>query len=132
MGELESKITYNQDHDLIVVLVRGPVTGPGLTALFQKVVDDPARGPRTGILLDATDARGDAIAASDIWALANLVKNHAEKVGIGGVAVVVARQVDYGLARMWQLMTESETSLRAGVFRQRQEALEWFDGRPGL
>jgi hypothetical protein len=63
---------------------------------------------------------------SDMHAIAREVTDRAEKRGAGRVALVMAREVDFGLARMYELMSDGLVPLSIRVFRDLGEAEAWL------
>jgi len=63
---------------------------------------------------------------SDMHAIAREVTDHAEQRGTGRVALVMAREVDFGLARMYELMSDGLVPLSIQVFRDLGKAEAWL------
>ena len=57
--------------------------------------------------------------------LAALVKSMGESMGSGNCALVMSKELDYGLARMWQMMTEEHVEMEIDVFMSIDEAKDW-------
>ena len=53
---------------------------------------------------------------------------YSEQLGTAKVAIVVDRDLDYGMTRMWQVLVESHTTSYDSVkiFRNRDEAVAWL------
>ena len=88
----------------------------------------PQWSPGTSILFDHRNLDTAGLIADDIHAISDIVKNAADQLGNGRCAVVVGRTVDYGLARMWEIMTQNGVSLKIGIFYSMDEARQWIQG----
>ncbi len=76
-------------------------------------------------LWDFRNAHIARIQASDLMALARFVALHLERLG-KRTAIVVGRDVDYGVARMWEGYAEQAAPQERRVFRDRDEAMAWL------
>jgi hypothetical protein len=85
-------------------------------------------GARRFSLVDLTGADLTRLRTSDIRAIAQRPGGPGPTAGPLAVAVVAPRDVDYGLARMWQTLAERRP-IDAAVFRTRALALAWLATR---
>jgi hypothetical protein len=80
-------------------------------------------------IVDHTDAVLDDLSTADLLDLAKLDQKLARHTPAGMVvAVAVARDLEYGLARMWQAFIDG-SGWETGVFRSRPEAEHWVRER---
>ncbi len=118
-------ISYEVDEELDVVLVtwRGDVTVDDYRAHLRAMLQDP-------------DALRSARCLTDV-SQANILMSGAQLNAVGNAeaiprlagrtwktAVVVSSAVNYGVARQYQILSESEGS--DSVFRNREAALAWL------
>jgi hypothetical protein len=81
------------------------------------------------VLVDQTDAMLDEFSAGDVQALVKLDRTLSRYTSKGIlVAIVVARNLEYGLARMWETLIEG-SSWETMIFRSRQKAEDWIRQR---
>jgi hypothetical protein len=118
-------ITYTVDTEQNVVLVtwRGDVTGDEYRAHLRTMLQDPD-ALRAGRSL--TDLREANVLAHG--AELNAILDAEALPRLGGrqwkTAVLVSSNVNFGVARQYQILAESENT--DGVFRDYAEALAWL------
>ena len=61
----------------------------------------------------------------DIERLAKLLIDYRDKIGPSKAAVVISRQVTFGLTRMFQAFAE-QSSIETAIFEDMDEALRWL------
>jgi hypothetical protein len=80
-------------------------------------------------MVDHTEAVLDDLSTADLLDLAKLDQKLARHTPAGMVvAVAVARDLEYGLARMWQVFIDG-SGWETAVFRSRKEAERWIRER---
>jgi len=90
----------------------------GVTTLWQRML-----GPPYVILWDLREARADFL-ASEVRELAHFVTQNAP-VGETRTAFVVSGDLEFGLARMFEVFRESE-GVYTFVSRDREAAIDWL------
>jgi hypothetical protein len=81
------------------------------------------------VMVDHTEAVLDDLSTADLLDLAKLDQKLARHTPAGMlVAVAVARDLEYGLARMWQAFIDG-SGWEIAVFRSRMEAEHWIRER---
>ncbi len=48
------------------------------------------------------------------------------ELGWGKLAFAMNRDIDYGIARAWEIVTESEVEIKIFVFRKLEKAIAWL------
>ena len=88
---------------------------------------------RTGIntLWDLSLASHPDMSVSDLLAIGAHVQQNAEKRGISKTAWVVANEIDYGIARMFEMVNDKTVPMDFRVFRNLNEAETWVDSSSG-
>lgn len=110
--------------------VEGVVVGTGSGRLTLEEIREAAEtvwtafeGPRIRVLWDLRDAQF-TLSLDDIRALAEYAKQNSPFSQLR-MAFVVARDLEFGLVRMFEAHREAENA-RTAVFRDRQQALGWL------
>jgi SpoIIAA-like len=120
--------TYSIDpgRRLLVHVWTGQVTLIALRQLVIAVRNDPLYRPQLNVLADFREADAN-IAHEDMMSIARFAgdRNFAAK-----HAIVVKRQMELGMARMYELMSESVARGQMRIFKDIEEAHAWFDGSP--
>ena len=100
-------------------------------AASSDVVEQSDFSNGDSLLIDDTRMDMGDIGASDIEAMSNMMGHLDNKVGVSKVAIVGCSDLQFGLARQFQLKTESYISAEVRAFRYEAAAVEWLaDGSP--
>ena len=75
---------------------------------------------------DLTEAQG-SVSRKDIRCLAAAVKEAFPGAEQVKVALIVSRDVHYGISRMYEQILDDDAPIRIGVFRDQDAALNWLD-----
>jgi hypothetical protein len=73
------------------------------------------------IAMDASKATVDSVKAS-----AGACTRRRAEFGKARMAILVERDLEFGMNRMWMALTSDEWDVHANVFRTREEAIEWI------
>jgi len=94
---------------------------------FQKRNDDPSIIPGIPVVVDCT-----GVDPPDTTEIVQYIADHsmhtAQRLKCGPLAIVVGSDVEYGMARMYQLLTET-VHPDMEIFRSAQEAIDWLDSK---
>ena len=107
-------------------VVTGELTAQDLIETIESAFNRDDFEPGSDALWDFRGATGRDLTAKEVRSIVDAVKSRRAKDTRTRVAVVVARDLDFGLARMYQQMLEASTMVRVTVFRDRDEAEEWL------
>ena len=122
MSYIETKI--DEEKDLTIQMVVGPVS-------LQDACDELDRyyaGPFTKLILwDLTRAGISSYKTEHIIALVRKVKQYHHLRKGGKTAMVISKDLNYGLTRMYQAHAEGEElDFEIRVFRDMEKAKEWL------
>lgn len=126
---IEHGVSYRIDPDrrLIVVTYIGAVTFADIVATQQMARADPAFDPAFGVLMDGLHADFSALTAQD---LAKIASRTPSSQG-GRRAIVVNTQLNYGLARMFGSISETQgRNFPVALFDNLEDALRWLNEPP--
>ena len=120
--------TIDSETGLRIHVISGELTPEDLIETFEEAFsrDDFQAGSHA--LWDFRGATGKDLLAGDIRGLVDAVVKHRSGDEGTCIAIVVARDLDFGLARMYQQMMEASTDVKVMVFRDRDEAEIWARG----
>jgi hypothetical protein len=122
------KTEINQKKNVRVHIVSGQFD---IEALFKSLTDMYTRLPMHSDMNVLWDLRGaDGIASLDTGQLNKIITLVSNKWGTSGkskAALVVSRQVDFGLARLYELQLENQTPSKVRVFKDIKKAVQWID-----
>ena len=124
-------MTYRIDEgsSLILVTVRGAITQAERVGALRGWLTDPAFRPGLDTFFDLTEASSTPT-LEELREVMGIIHEHAESIGRSRVAVVTARPVTFGIARVFEALVDAEAApLEVKVFFNRAKAWEWL--RPG-
>ena len=116
-------------HDAVFeVTTSGDAILQGYYDFTKAVLEHDEWKPGGLILLDHTKLNTGPLTVDDVQAIAIISGQYSEQLGTARVAIVVARDLDYGMTRMWQVFVENQTNSYASakIFRNRDEAWAWL------
>ncbi len=125
-------VTYHVDPNTGILHVKrsGEVSSEEDQASFEARQSDPAVTAGISVLVDCTEIEPpDSV--ERIRCMSNQVTWNAHRLRCGPTAILVASDVEFGMARMYMALTEL-VHPHTMVFRDRGEALAWLQacGRP--
>ena len=116
-------------HDAIFeVVTSGDANLQGYYDFTKAVLEHEEWKPGGLILLNHTGLNTGPLTINDVQAIAAISEQYREQLGTAKVAIVVVRDLDFGMTRMWQVFVESYTTSNDSVeiFRNRDEAVAWL------
>ncbi|MBT4499679.1 MAG: hypothetical protein HOC74_18270 [Gemmatimonadetes bacterium] len=106
----------------------------GFVTFTAELLSHPDWDTGVPILINHRDLDQRDFNTPQIRAISNLVASRSEEFGGRRCAIVLSRDVDFGLSRMWEAMTESRITMSSRSFRSVEEAQRWLEetgmGRP--
>jgi hypothetical protein len=125
---MKIKTEINQKKNVRIHIVSGQFD---VDALFKSLTDMYTNLPiksDMNVLWDFRSTEGIASLAPDqLDKIIGLVSKKWGSSGRNKAALVVARHVDFGLARVYEQQLESHTLSKVQVFKDIKKAVEWID-----
>lgn len=112
--------------EIVRVVADGAVSYEDDRDCLLRVLDDPRHRPGFGFLVDHR-RRMPAATAEHVRARAGTFEELNDRLGRLKLAVVVERDVSFGLARMFSALT-SDLAIQVEIFRAPEEAEAWLTG----
>lgn len=94
---------------------------------LARMLSDERWKPGRSFLTNHTDLDAGSLTVKGIREIATYCIESRERFGHGRCAVVVGRDLEFGLARMWGVFVDDEWDVAAAVFRSREEAVAWLN-----
>jgi hypothetical protein len=115
----------NKEHGLLVIKCAGEVTVVQLAEPLISVLRDPDYSLGMNIL---TDLRGltSSFSYQELHELVDGLNYRDEIVRKAKSAILVSKDVTYGIGRVWASITEHKNFAETQVFWTLEEALEWL------
>lgn len=118
--------TIDKDAGIRTHYVKGILTFEELSDSLNQIYCSPEYDPELNVLWDLRAADVSSFTTKEIEQLASLVASQWGSRGKGRAALVVSGDHEYGLSRMYEMMSHETTTGRIMVFRELSMALEWL------
>lgn len=114
------------DKKLVVNTVKGRFDFDGYQNLMERILDDPRFVPSMHMLWDFTTSTLIDLSNDDFEGIKSYIQKNSKRRGSGyRAAFVVTKEVDFGLSRMYQMISE-DLPVTFEVFRDFKEAMAWI------
>ena len=127
-GVIQLGITtqIDRERNLRIHCVTGALTFDELVNTLKEIYSAPDFDPDMNSLWDLREADVSTFETPDIQNLKNFVGKHWGTKGKSKSAIVVSRDLDFGLSRMYEFYLQAKSSSEVQVFREYDEALKWI------
>ena len=123
---MDFKITHNAESDYLVIEITGSADVEMLKGMVMNILKHPSWHEKIPALVDFRGFSAKDLSSDHIVELSSLFRSINNTLGSGNTALVVSNELDFGLARMWQMMTEEYVKMEIDVFKSIEEAKEWM------
>jgi hypothetical protein len=123
---MKFKIGFEKLPDYVYIQTEGEASVRGFDELLTAIVESPNWIPGTKQLVDHRKLEPEKLTSEDVRRIEYVVKKHAEKLGDGRCAFVVAGALGFGLIRMYEFLGGEDIHQRVAVFYNIEEAVEWL------
>ncbi|MCP4573515.1 MAG: hypothetical protein GY838_14250 [bacterium] len=104
--------------------------GDGEAKVFQELLSEvlarPEWKPGVPVLIDHSDFNAGPLTVGEMSALADMIGNVRVELGSSRMAILVVRDLEFGLGRMWLAFVEDKWSGTSDIFRSREDAVCWL------
>jgi hypothetical protein len=104
----------------------GDATFDGIAEMIAGLIAHAKWRPGGSVLVDHTELNAGPLTLAQIRAIAALAGQSREQVGTTRIAHLVARDLEFGLVRMWESFVSNQWDARLMCFRSRDEAVAWL------
>ena len=122
---MKSSIEIDTNQSIARVTLHGELIIDEFLALYEELLLHPQFLPTMSVIWDARDASAVKFTSSDLQRIGNFVREKTIERGEGKASWVVSADFEYGMGRMYQLMTEGDIPVTFMVFRSIEEANQW-------
>lgn len=95
---------------------------------IQALVAHEKWRPGSSVLIDHSALNAGPLTVDDISAIAYICGDYRDQIGDSKMVILVGRDLEYGLARMWSVYVNGKWDVTATILRSRDEALSWLKG----
>jgi len=106
--------------------VQGEITLVRLRNALAEVYARPDYRPDSSSLWDLRKATTQHISGAEVQSIASMVKKHWGTTGAPRSALVVSTDLDYGMARVYEILMAGDIAPQVRVFRDLEEAKAWL------
>jgi hypothetical protein len=124
---MKHSLNINEDESLFTIITEGEGDVKGIIAFLKDIISHPKWKPGKFILLDHRALRIDKVTVSGIDEVSIFFKSIANELGNGKIALVMKRDIDFGIARAWEIVTDSHVDISINVFRDIDKAIDWLE-----
>ena len=115
-----------QHEAFVEVLTVGDADISVFQEFMQEVLSLDKWKPGTPLLTNHTKLNGGPFTIDEVNELASLAATFRAELGRSRMASLVGRDLEFGLARMWEVFVEDKWDGETHVFRERAEAVDWL------
>ena len=126
MLAVRHEFQFQTDRGLVEVRAFGKATLEGFVGLDTKLVEHSCWTPGMRVMFDLRALDLSDLSVEDIHRNADFVRGLSDRLGTARFACVMAKEIDFGLARMFEVLTSEGNQLDIRVFRSMSEAETWL------
>jgi hypothetical protein len=124
---MKHTLQVSEDGSVFTVTTEGEGDVVGIIAFLKDIISHPQWQPGKFILLDHRALKINKITVSGIEEVSDYFQSIAPELGNGKIALVMKREIDFGIARAWENITEYTVEIEINVFRKLEKALSWLE-----
>jgi hypothetical protein len=94
--------------------------------LNAEIVSDPNWQQGTALFFDSSEVENRAAETPSMTSMADTVAKMNGEFSQSKMAMFVKNDLQYGLARQYQMLAESRSTTRIEVFRDKNAAIDWL------
>jgi len=96
--------------------------------ILESLVTHEKWNPGTPFLINHTDLNSAPLTADDMVTIAEINGQYRDNIGKSKCAHILARDLEYGMARMWEAFVKDRWDASVSLFRSRDDAIAWLAG----
>jgi hypothetical protein len=126
MGSMRYEFFFQEDHSIVEIRAFGQATAAGFAEMNIELVEHRGWTPGMNVLCDFRELDLSGLSVNNTHESSYFVRSLSERLGSGKIACITKKDVDYGIARMWEMLTQNGVSVEIRVFRSISEARTWL------
>jgi hypothetical protein len=120
------KFTLQYSGKFFEIKIAGPANSKKYEEVFDTLFMHEKWKLGAPLLFDETELDSSKISVDDVHRIAAICTQRKTKFGASRCALIVSRDLEYGMNRMWMVFVEDEWDVTVGLFRSRDEAISWL------
>jgi len=117
------KIKIQEHVGFLEVVTSGQADPANWDEVHSTVFTHPSYVPGCKLLVDHQQLEMAHLSSEDVQAIASLSRARKDSFGKSLMAILVSRDVDFGLVRMWEAYASTDLERKVMVFRDREKAV---------
>ena len=123
MTNLTSKLEFDEEGAFVRIRLRGTATVSAVKSVYRAVLRSY---PNENRLWDYREADLSKLTTQDLAAIRDFAAAREAGAEARRVVLLVSRDLDFGIARMYGSMAEAKYPARFSVFREKDAAENWL------
>jgi hypothetical protein len=119
-------ISFVERLGYLQISVGGKVSLSEIDALNAEIISNPNWHSGMGLLFDSSNVEHRSEESRQMTAVAETVAKVNNEFGKSKIAMFVKTEHQFGLARQYQILSESRSPSQVGVFRDMDAAIDWL------
>jgi hypothetical protein len=124
---MDFEISFRKETGYFLIKTSGDTTPDDVEASLLKVFTSPDWSNGKNILYDNRLENLEKLTSDDVQRISLKFTQFNDKLKNSKIAMVMPKDVAYGLARMWENYTETDATFKTNVFRSIDNALKWIE-----
>jgi len=121
------QFTLKYNDGIFHVVTSGSASYKGFSDFYRALVEHEQWKAGGLIFSDHSELHAEGLSSKEVIDIANLCGEFRDSFGDAKLAIFVDRNVEYGLARMWQIyIGDNAWDVSQKLFRTKKEALAWL------
>ncbi len=116
------------DHQLNVVDVhfKGVIDLTAINSALQSIINRADWEPGKSIIFDYSDLDFRDFSSKDMRLVSDMVVRYKNAFGSAKWAFILSSDLQFGLMRMWEIITEDRVPMNINLFKNRTDARVWI------
>lgn len=121
---MQFTIEHRENHFLLTVT--GAINTGAMVDMITSLLAHDAWQPGTPVLVDESAMDASEATVTNVREIAQACSQGSEQLGRARIAIVVARDMEYGMNRMWMAFVDGKWQVQCNVFRSEEDARAWI------
>jgi len=123
---MEYKISFDEKLSLFLIQTTGDITIEDDRSCIEDLVTHPKWNQKYPLIVDRRKSTTKQLTANDMHLIADMVKEFGDRLGPTKIAIVMGTELDYGMGRMFEILTSGDVPFNMRICRSMEEAVSWI------
>ena len=98
----------------------------GQEELFDLLLGHEKWNLGAAYLVDHSELNAGPLTVAEVRGIAKMCEKRRAELGRARCAILVGRELEYGMTRMWEVFVDGKWDVTEKLFRSRDEAISWL------